>query len=126
MGRPKRIMEGKKMVKAVSLSVLLLMVFVFGCSSTVIEGKRIDTEKMKQLVIGQTSDAKVEELFGKPAKIEKADPGIETYIYSYSAIQSFCWTIDRVGKEKLELGMRNGILKYYRFVWEEEDTVLRE
>ena len=105
---------------------MLLIVFTFGCAPKVFDGRRIEAEKVKQLTLGQTSSGKVEELFGKPARIEKAEPGIEMYIYTYSATEPHWWTIDRIEKQEFEAGMQNGVLKYYKLVWEEEEAILKE
>jgi hypothetical protein len=117
------------MINPICLLTLLTMVVLMlvpSCSPMVIEGKRIDSEKIKQLTLGQTPASQVEELFGKPTRIEKAEPAVEIYIYTYSAIQPYFWTIDKVGKEKFEVGMQKGVLKYYKLVREEEETVLKE
>jgi hypothetical protein len=48
------------------VTLVLLLAFIFGCAPTIIEGRKIDSAKLKQLMPGVANVQKVEELFGKP------------------------------------------------------------
>ena len=45
--------------------------------------------------VGQSDKAKVEQLFGKPAKVETVSPGVEKYIYTYRTMDPEWYTIDK-------------------------------
>jgi hypothetical protein len=59
------------------------MASTFGCTPTIIEGRKIDFTKLELLFKGQTKVANGEKLFGKPDKIETLSSGEENYFYGY-------------------------------------------
>ena len=113
-------------MKQVCLGLIILLAFMFGCAPTVIEGRKVDSEKLKQMTIGQTNKTKVEELFGKPPKVETASPGVEKYIYTYRAKDPEWYTMDQTQNQSFEIWFQNGILKYYKLRTEGLGAVLKE
>jgi hypothetical protein len=104
------------MMKWVSLVLVVMVAFVFGCAPAVLEGRKIDSAKISQMSIGQTNKAKVEELFGKPAKTEMVSPGVEKYIYNYREEDPKWYSPDSIQKQNLEVVFQNGIVQYYKMV----------
>ena len=76
--------------------------------------------------VGQTNKAKVEQLFGKPAKVETVSPGVEKYIYTYRTTDPEWYTIDKTQKQEFEVWFQNGVLMYYKLRSEGREAVLKE
>ncbi len=110
-----------------SMGLVGLLAFVFGgCAPTVIEGRKVDSEKLKEMTVDQIDKAKVEDLFGKPSKVERESPDIEKYFYTYRAKKPTWYTIDQTQGQDFEVCFQNGILKYYRLQTEVLETVLKQ
>jgi hypothetical protein len=118
--------EEEKKMKWISLILVVMIAFVFGCGPTVLEGRKIDSGKFSQMTIGQTNKAKVEELFGKPAKTEMAPAGVEKYFYTYRETDPEWYTIESTQKQNFEVWFQNGILQYYKLRSEGQAAVLKE
>jgi hypothetical protein len=114
------------MMKWISLILVVMVAFVFGCAPTVIEGKKIDSAKFSQMSIGQTNKAKVEELFGKPAKTEMVSPGVEKYIYTYREADPEWYTMESTQKQDFEVWFQNGVVQYYKLRSEGQEAVLKQ
>lgn len=114
------------MMKWVSVVLMVMLAFVFSCAPKVIEGRKIDSEKLKQMNVGQSSKAKVEELFGKPSRVETVSAGVERFIYTYRTVDPEWYTIDKTQKQDFEVWFRNGILQYYKLHTEGQEVVLKE
>ena len=114
------------MMKWISLATVVMVAFVFGCAPTVIEGRKIDSGKLSQMSVGQTNKAKVEELFGKPAKVEMVSAGVEKYIYSYREADPEWYTIESTQKQNFEVWFQNGIVQYYKLRSEGQAAVLKQ
>ena len=113
-------------MKWISLILVVMVGFVFGCAPTVIEGRKIDSEKLKQISVGQTNKAKVEEVFGKPSKVETVSPGVEKYIYTYRAKDPEWYTMDSTQNQDFEIWFQDGILQYYKLRSEGKEAILKE
>lgn len=96
------------------------------CAPTIIEGRKIDATKVKQMQPGVTKVAAVEELFGKPDKIENLPTGEEMYIYGYEVKNPHWWTVDQVSKQRLEVVLKNGIVQKYKLRTEGKEVVLTQ
>jgi hypothetical protein len=118
--------EEEKKMKWISLILVVMIAFVFGCGPTVLEGRKIDSGKFSQMTIGQTNKAKVEELFGKPAKTEMAPAGVEKYFYTYRETDPEWYTIESTQKQNFEVWFQNGVLQYYKLRSEGQAAVLKE
>jgi outer membrane protein assembly factor BamE (lipoprotein component of BamABCDE complex) len=113
-------------MKWLSLLLVVLLGFSFACAPTVLEGKKIDAENLKQLNVGQSDKAKVEQLFGKPAKVETVSPGVEKYIYTYRVKDPEWYTIDKTQGQAFEVWFQNGTLVYYKLRTEGQEAILKQ
>ncbi len=86
----------------------------------------MDPAKVKQMQMGQTSIADVEKLLGQPQKIEKAAAGEDVYIYYYKTQDFHWWTMNEVDQQNLEVTIKDGIVKDYRFRQEGKAAVLTQ
>ena len=111
-------------MKWVSLGLVLLLAFVFACAPVIIEGKKVDSAKLKEMSVGQTNKAKVEQLFGKPAKVETMPGGVEKYVYTYRTRDPEWYTIDKTQNQDFEVWFQNGVLVYYKLRTEGREAVL--
>ncbi len=118
--------KGELKMRYISLSLVLLLAFIFGCAPMIIEGRKIDSAKLKQLQIDVTKTNKVEELFGKPDKIEKLPSGEEMYVYQYDRKNPHWWTMDAVDKQKLEVVLKDGVVQTYKLRTEGKEAILKE
>lgn len=114
------------MMKWSGLVLVLLLAFSFGCAPTIIEGRKIDSAKLKEMSVGQTNKAKVEQVFGKPAKAETVSPGVERYIYTYRATDPEWYTLDKTQNQNFEVWFQNDVLLYYKLRTEGQEAVLKE
>jgi hypothetical protein len=108
------------------VALVLLLAFVFGCAPTLIEGRKIDSAKVKQLAPGVSNAQKVEEFFGKPDKIEKLPSGEEMYVYRYEIINPHWWTMDAVDKQKLEVVLQDGVVQTYKLRTQGKEAILQQ
>lgn len=100
--------------------------FTLACAPTIIEGRKIDPVKVKQMQPGVTKVATVEELFGKPDKIENLPTGEEMYIYGYEIKNPHWWTVDEVNKQRLEVVLKDGVVQKYKLRTEGKEVVLKQ
>jgi len=112
-------------MKFASVILALLLAFMFGCATTY-QDRKIDSEKVKQLAVGNTGVEKVTELFGKPGQIEKLPSGAENYIYQYGRDISHWWTIDSLNSQRLEIQVKDGVVQTYKFREDEKEAYLKE
>ncbi len=115
-----------KKLSLASAILVVLLVFMVGCAPTVLEGRKIDGTKVKQIVPGTTDAAKVQEAFGKPDKIENVSPGTEDYVYQYRVDDPHWWTIDKTGNQRLDVFIKNGKVQSYKFREEGKEVFLKE
>jgi hypothetical protein len=92
----------------------------------IIEGRKIDSAKLKQLQIDVTKTNKVEELFGKPDKVERLPSGEEMYVYQYDRKNPHWWTMDAVDKQKLEVVLKDGVVQTYKLRTEGKEAILQQ
>lgn len=96
------------------------------CAPSIIEGRKIDPAKVKQMQPGVTKVATVEELFGKPDKVEKLPTGEDMYVYGYELKNPHWWTVDEVSKQRLEVVLKDGVVQKYKLRTEGKEAVLRQ
>jgi len=114
-------------MRCTRLMVILLLVFSVGCGPTIMEGKRIDASKRDEIIKGQTTAAQVVEIFGKPDKIEKLSAGEEKYIYQYYREQfTRWWTLPAVERQKMDVLIKNGVVRDYVYSVEERGRITEE
>lgn len=121
-----RLKKGGKKMRFAILIFTLLLVFTFSCAPMIVEGRKIDSAKLDQLNVGQTKVAKIEELFGKPDKVDKLPSGDENYIYFYRREIPRWWTVDKIDKQKMEIFIKDGVVQKYRYSIESRDVITRE
>jgi len=121
-----KIREEDKVMKWISLVLVLLLAFAFGCAPTVIEGKKVDSAKLKEMSVGQTNKAKVEQVFGKPVRVETVSPGVDKYTYNYRTTDPEWYTIDTVQKQEFEVWFQDGVLIYYKLRSEGLEPIFKQ
>ena len=110
----------------IGLMLVLLLGLSFACAPTVIEGRKIESATLKEMSVGQTNKAKVEQLYGKPTRVETVVPGVEKYVYAYRTQDPEWYTIDKTQNQDFEVWFQDGVLIYYKLRSEGREAVLRE
>ena len=113
-------------MKWVSLGLVVLLAFVFSCAPTVIEGRKVDSAKLKEMSVGWTNKAQVEQAFGKPARVETVSPGVEKYFYNYRTTDPEWYTIDTVQRQVFEVWFQYGVLMYYNLRSEGLEPIFKQ
>ncbi len=113
-------------MRSANLVLILLVLFILGCAPTVIEGGKIDSAKVKQLVIQSTKVDKVVEMFGKPQQIEQLSSVEEKYVYRYLTKDPSWYTMDKTNKQILEIIFKDGVVQNYKFRSEAMEMVYQE
>ena len=110
------------------LTILLIFAvgFTFSCASTTYEGRRIDPAKVEKLAKGETKVEMVEEMFGKPDRIEPLPSGEDSYIYEYCRKNPEWYTIDDLNAQKLEVFVKDGLVQTFKFTEERKGAVLEK
>ena len=111
-------------MRALNWMVVFLLIFAFGCATTQ-KGKVLDPAKLQQLQMGKTKTMEVEQLFGKPDKVEPMGADSVKYIYDYSKKQPMLFAMDPETKETLEVMIKGGIVQTYKFAYEEKESFLK-
>jgi len=114
------------MMKWISLLLVSLLALSFACAPTVIEGKKVDSAKLKEMSPGLTSKAQVEQTFGKPARVETVSPGVDKYVYVYRTTDPEWYTIDTIQRQDFEVWFQNGVLMYYKLRSEGAEAILKQ
>jgi outer membrane protein assembly factor BamE (lipoprotein component of BamABCDE complex) len=113
-------------MRYLTILLIFLVGFTFSCGPTVTEGRRIDAAKVRQMAPGDTQVGKVEEMFGKPTKIEKLPTGEEDYVYIYKTAEPHWWTLDKVSGQQLNVLVKDGIVQTWKLRTEGKEVVLKE
>ncbi len=114
------------MKAVVSLGLVLMVAFTFSCAPSVIEGRKIDAEKVRQLKAGETDVNKVVELLGTPTKAETLPNKDLLYTYTYQAKEPIWFATDTTAAQALEITLRQGVVKDYKFRQEGKEAVLKQ
>ena len=114
------------MMRWISLALVLLVGLSFACAPMVTEGRKIDSANLEKMSVGQTNKAKVEQLYGKPTRVETVVPGVEKYVYTYRTQDPEWYTIDKTQNQDFEVWFQDGVLIYYKLRSEGREAVLRE
>ena len=99
------------------LMLLLIpaIAFSIGCGKPYMVGTPLDKAKVDQIIPGTTSEDKVVEMLGQPAKKETVGPGQVKYVYNYFTVEPRVWTKDIEHKSALEVFTKNGMVERYEF-----------
>ena len=98
-----------------TILLIFLMALTFGCGKMVMEGRKIDEAKVKDLMAMSNTSAKVEQAFGKPDKVEKMASGEEQYSYRYYYKNPHWWTIDEVEEQNLKIMVKDDAVQSYNY-----------
>jgi outer membrane protein assembly factor BamE (lipoprotein component of BamABCDE complex) len=116
--------ERRISMRVVNWMVVFLLVFAFGCA-TVKEGRKIDPAKVKQLEMGKTKTLEVEQLLGKPSKVEPVGPGEVKYTYEYLEKEPKIFMPDHEQTQRLEIMIKGGIVQTYKLTSQGSDAFLK-
>jgi len=110
-------------MRIVNVMLVFLLIFAFGCAMTK-EGKMIDQAKLKQLQMGKTKTMELEQLLGKPDKVEPMGPGEVKYTYDYCKKEPMLFTLDPQEAQRLEVIIKGGKVQTYKLTYEEKEPFL--
>jgi outer membrane protein assembly factor BamE (lipoprotein component of BamABCDE complex) len=113
-------------MKLASLVLVVLLAFTFSCAPSILEGRKIDADKVKQIQPGTTDVNKLVGLLGTPTKTEKTSEGDLMYIYTYTTGNPHWWTVDKTQGQNLEVVLKNGVVNTYKFRQEGQEAVLTQ
>jgi outer membrane protein assembly factor BamE (lipoprotein component of BamABCDE complex) len=111
------------MMKYLLLLLVPVIAFSIGCSKPYMVGTPLDKAKVDQIIPGTTSEDKVVEMLGQPAKKETVGAGEMKYVYNYFSTEPRFWAKDVVHKTALEVFTQNGVVQRYEFKREGIDSV---
>ena len=106
------------------LLFLLIPVIAFsiGCGQAYRVGTPIDKAKVDQIIPGTTSEDKVVEILGQPAKKETVGAGQMKYVYNYYSVEPRIWNKDVQQKAALEVITKDGVVQKYELKRESIDS----
>lgn len=107
-----------------AILLIFAVAFTFSCASTTYEGRRIDPAKVDKLTAGVTKVEQVEEMFGKPNRVEQLSSGENNYIYEYCRKNPEWYTIDDLDAQKLVVLVKDGVLQTFKFTEERKGAVV--
>jgi len=113
-------------MRYLTVTLILLMAFTFGCSKMVMEGRQIDEAKVKDLMAMSNTSAQVEQAFGKPDKVEKMASGEEQYSYRYYYKNPHWWTTDDVEEQTLKIMVKDQAVQSYSYRKSSTEKITKE
>ena len=113
-------------MRYMKVMLVVLLALSFGCAAATMEGRKIDSAKLKQLAPGVSQVQKVEQLFGKPDRVENLPTGEQKYVYGYDMKASHWWTMNAMDKQSLEVILKDGVVQNYRLRTEGKAAELKE
>jgi len=102
-------------MRYLTIALIFLMAFTFGCGQMVMEGRKIDEAKVNDLMAMSNTPAKVEQAFGKPDKVEKMASGEEQYSYRYYYKNPHWWTTDEVEEQNLKVIVKDDEVQGFNY-----------
>jgi len=100
-----------------------LLGLTISCGPIIVDGNKIDTKKMRELIKGQSNKAEIFQKLGQPAKVEKLPGGEEKYIYSYYYEEyTHWWTLPKMYKQNLEVFVKGDVFQNYIYTREMRDV----
>ena len=109
-------------MRYLSLVLVLLLVLAVGCGK-VIEGKKIDGSKTKDILAPGTDANKIVQMFGEPQQKENLANGETKYIYYYRESRRMLWHSAPKDQERLEVFLKGNEVQRYRYVYNEETPI---
>jgi len=110
-------------MKYLLLLLIPVMAFSIGCGKPYMVGTPLDRAKVDQIIPGTTSEDKVVQILGQPAKKETVGAGQTKYVYNYFTVEPRFWNKDIERKSTLEVYTQNGVVQRYEFKREGVDPV---
>jgi hypothetical protein len=104
-------------MRYLSIALVLLLALAVGCAK-IIEGKKIDGAKTKDLLATGTNESKVVQMFGEPQQKERLSSGETKYIYYYRE--------DKKDVQRLEVFLKNNQVERYRYRYMEDETIYKD
>ena len=113
-------------MKLASLVLVVLLAFTFSCAPSILEGRKIDADQVKQIQPGTTDVNKLVGLLGTPTKTGKTSEGDLMYIYTYATDVPHWWTVDKTQGQNLEVVLKKGVVRTYKFGQTRQEVVLTQ
>jgi len=110
-------------MKYLLLLLIPVMAFSIGCGKPYMVGTPLDRAKVDQIIPGTTSEDKVVEMLGQPAKKETVGEGQMKYVYNYFSVEPKFWRKDVERKTSLEVFTKNGVVQRYELKREGVDSI---
>ena len=110
-------------MKYLLLLLIPVMAFSIGCGQPYMVGTPLDKAKVDQIIPGTTSEDKVAEMLGQPARKESVGAGQMKYVYNYFSVEPRFWTKNVERKTALEVFTKDGVVQRYEFKREGVDSV---
>ncbi len=103
-------------MKYLSIALILLLSLTMGCAA-IMEGKRIDSSKTKDLMAAGTGQADVVKMFGEPQQKENLPGGETKYVYYYRTQSRLLWfrTGQPQDQQRLEVFFKDNQVDRYRY-----------
>ena len=112
-------------MRYLSIALVLLLALAVGCAK-IIEGKKVDGAKTKELLAPGTDESKVVQMFGQPQQKETLPSGETKYIYYYRERYPMLWRTDPQDQQRLEVFVKDNMVQRYRYVYMEVDPILKD
>jgi outer membrane protein assembly factor BamE (lipoprotein component of BamABCDE complex) len=112
-------------MRYLSIALVLLFALAVGCAP-MIEGKKIDGAKTKQLLAPGTNESRVVQMFGEPQQKEQLSSGETKYIYYYRERNRLFWHADPKDQQRLEVFFKNGTVNRYRYVYADVEPIMKD
>ena len=113
-------------MRYLTIFLIFAVGLTFSCASTTYEGRSIDRAKVEKLTAGETKVEQIEEMFGKPDRIEELSSGESNYIYEYCRKNPEWYTIDDLDAQKLVVVVKDGVLQTYKFNEEKKGAIIEK
>ena len=113
-------------MRYLTIPLIILMAFTFGCGKMIMEGRKIDEAKLNDIMTTNNTSAKVEQAFGKPDKVEKMASGEEQYSYRYYYKNPHWWTTDEVEEQNLKIVVKGDEVQSYNYKKTGKEELLKE
>jgi len=112
-------------MRYLSIALVLLFALAVGCAP-IIEGKKIDGAKTKQLLAPGTNESRVVQMFGEPQQKEQLSSGETKYIYYYRERNRLFWHADPKDQQRLEVFFKDGTVDRYRYVYADVEPIMKD
>ncbi len=109
-------------MRYIGMILVIMLLFAFGCTSAMIEGKKFDASKVSTLALDQPKD-QVVAAFGQPLKTENLPSGVTKFIYHYYYKNPHWWTYDEEDRQDLEVLFKDNRVESFKYKGNGENDV---